>query len=121
MRPLGTISARTGALAISLVKEMLSAAFRIMNTTVRQAWVWSGLHQSQSFLGDYFPRMKARIGTPKAMTDAPHKLAGIVYRSSPNNRNMTRPSFRTQERKRAKLDARAKELVLQLIPVESVP
>lgn len=34
-----------------------------------------GLHHSQSFPGDYFRRMKARMGTPKAMTAAAHKLA----------------------------------------------
>jgi transposase len=37
-----------------------------------------GLHRSQSFLGDYFRRMKSRMGTPKAMTAVAHKLARIV-------------------------------------------
>src|SRR4051812_43675299 len=34
---------------------------------------------SQSFLGEYFRRLKSRMGTPKAMTAAAHKLARIVY------------------------------------------
>ena len=38
-----------------------------------------GLHKSQTYLGDYFCRMKARLGTPKALTAAAHKLARIVY------------------------------------------
>jgi len=38
-----------------------------------------GLHRSQSFLGEYFRRMKARMGTPKALTAVAHKLARIVY------------------------------------------
>ena len=38
-----------------------------------------GLHRSQTFLGEYFRRMKARLGTPKAMTAAAHKLARVVY------------------------------------------
>lgn len=39
-----------------------------------------GLHRSESFLGDYFRRMKARMGSPKAMTATAHKLARIIYR-----------------------------------------
>jgi transposase len=38
-----------------------------------------GLNRNQTFPGDYFRRMKARLGTPKAMTAAAHKLARIVY------------------------------------------
>jgi transposase len=37
-----------------------------------------GLHRSQSFLGNYFRRMKARLGAPKALTAAAHKFARIV-------------------------------------------
>ena len=37
------------------------------------------LHRSQSQLGFYFRRMKARLGTPMAITAAAHKLARIVY------------------------------------------
>jgi transposase len=85
-----------------------------------------GLHHSQSFLGDYFRRMKARMGTPKAMTAAAHKLARIVYHMVTKQQEYDTTVFqdqerRTQERKRAKLHAQAKELGLQLVPVESVP
>jgi hypothetical protein len=37
------------------------------------------LHHSQSALGAFFRRMKARLGTPKAITAAAHKLARLVY------------------------------------------
>jgi transposase len=37
------------------------------------------LHHSDSALGDYFRRMRARLGAPKAITAAAHKLARIVY------------------------------------------
>lgn len=43
-----------------------------------------GLHRSQSYRGDDFRRMKARMGTPKAMTAAAHKLARIIYGSVSN-------------------------------------
>jgi transposase len=37
------------------------------------------LHHSQSALGAFFRRMKARLGTPKAITATAHKLARLVY------------------------------------------
>jgi transposase len=36
------------------------------------------LHHSQSALGAFFRRMKARLGTPKAITATAHKLARLV-------------------------------------------
>ena len=85
-----------------------------------------GLHHSQSFLGDYFRRMKARMGSPKAMTAAAHKLARIVYHMVIRQQEYDATVFqeqerRTQDRKRAKLHAQAKELGLQLVPVQAVP
>ncbi|MFP5227874.1 MAG: transposase [Acidobacteriota bacterium] len=46
-----------------------------------------GLRRSDSFLGDYFRRMKARMGAPKAMTATAHKLAGSYTTWSRHNRN----------------------------------
>jgi len=37
------------------------------------------LHRSKSALGDYYRRMRARLGAPKAITAAAHKLARILY------------------------------------------
>lgn len=37
------------------------------------------LHHSQSALGAFFRRLKARLGTPKAITATAHKLARLVY------------------------------------------
>jgi transposase len=39
----------------------------------------SCLHRSQSALGAFFRRMKARLGTPKAITATAHKLARLIY------------------------------------------
>jgi hypothetical protein len=39
---------------------------------------WS-LIRSQSYLGAYLRRQRARLGSPKAITAAAHKLARIVY------------------------------------------
>jgi len=38
------------------------------------------LNQSQSALGAYFRRLKARLGAPKALTAAAYKLARLLYR-----------------------------------------
>jgi hypothetical protein len=37
------------------------------------------LPHAQSALGAFFRRMKARLGTPKAITATAHKLARLVY------------------------------------------
>jgi transposase len=37
------------------------------------------LHHSQSALGAFFRRMKARLGAPKAITATAHKLARLIY------------------------------------------
>jgi len=39
----------------------------------------NGLHRSNSALGAYLRRMKARLGSPKAITATAHKLARIFY------------------------------------------
>jgi transposase len=85
-----------------------------------------GLHRSQSFLGDYFRRMKARLGTPQAMTAAAHKLARIVYPRITTHQEYDTPVFpdlerRVQDRKRMKLRAQARELGFDLVPREAVP
>jgi transposase len=72
-----------------------------------------GLHRSQTFLGDYFRRMKARLGTPKAMTAAAHKLARIVYHMITTHQEYDSTVFqelerRVQDRKRMKLRAQAR-------------
>lgn len=46
-------------------------------TTLRMAA--NTLHSSKSALGAYFRRLKARLGAPKAITAAAHKLAVIIY------------------------------------------
>jgi len=84
------------------------------------------LHRSQTFLGDYFRRMKARLGPPSAITAVAHKLARIVYHLITTQQEYDVTVFqeqerRTADRKRSRLYAQAKELGFQLMPVESVP
>jgi transposase len=84
-----------------------------------------GLHRSQSYLGDYFRRLRARMGTPKAMTAAAHKLARLIYHMVTTQQEYDATVFqelerRTQDRKRARLHAQAKELGFQLVPADLI-
>lgn len=85
------------------------------------------LHRSQTFLGEYFRRMKARLGAPKAITAVAHKLARIIYHMIIMQHEFDATIFhhqerQSQDRKRKRLLVQAKELGLQLVPlVEVVP
>jgi len=39
----------------------------------------NALYNSKSYLGNYFRKMRSRLGAPKAITAVAHKLARIVY------------------------------------------
>jgi transposase len=85
-----------------------------------------GLHRSDSFLGDYFRRMKARMGAPKAMTATAHKLARIVYHMVTAQQEYDATVFQLQEQRRrlqksARLHAQARELGFDLVPINAVP
>lgn len=84
------------------------------------------LNRSDTFLGDYFRRMKARMGTPKAMTATAHKLARIVYHLVTTQQEYDAAIFQQQEQRRrqqksARLYAQARELGFQLVPIKVVP
>ena len=84
------------------------------------------LHRSQTFLGDYFRRMKARLGAPSAITAVAHKLARIVYHLIRTQEEYDASVFqeqerRTRERKQRRLFAQATELGFRLVPVQDVP
>lgn len=84
------------------------------------------LHRSQTFLGDYFRRVKARFGPPKAITAVAHKLARIVYHMIRWQQEYDATIFqdqerRVQDRKQKRLCTQARELGFRLVPVEAVP
>jgi transposase len=83
-------------------------------------------HRSQTFLGEHFRRLKARLGAPKAITAVAHKLARIIYHMITTQQDYDVTVFqenerRAQERKRNRLYVQAKELGFQLVPVKVVP
>ena len=82
------------------------------------------LHHSHSFLGDYFRRMRTRLGPPAAITAAAHKLARILYHLITTREPYAESVFaaiehRSQQRRIAHLKKQASVLGLKLI--ESVP
>jgi hypothetical protein len=81
------------------------------------------LHKSQTFLGEFFRRMKARLGPAKAITAVAHKLARILYHMITHQQEYDVTLFkeqerRSQERKRLRLNAQAREFGLRLVPTE---
>jgi transposase len=78
------------------------------------------LHASQSALGGFFRRQKARLGSPKAVTAAAHKLARIFYSMLKNKSAYDAPDinyYEEQYRKRvmANLRKRAAQMGFELV------
>jgi transposase len=81
------------------------------------------LHHSKSALGDFYRRMRAKLGAPKAITAAAHKLARIIFhlittRQEFNDSTFAADQLRYQKRQEIKLRAKAKSMGFELIPLE---
>ncbi len=92
----------------------------------RAAWAFrmaaNALYKSQSWLGNFFRRMRARLGAPKAITAAAHKLARIVYHLLTRREPYDATVFAKHEklwraRAEVKLRAQARALGLKVVPV----
>jgi len=84
------------------------------------------LSHSQSALGAYFRRLKARLGAPKTITAAAYKLARLVYRmlkfgSGYVDQGEAAYEERYRERLFRNLKRRAAELGFELTPMSSTP
>jgi hypothetical protein len=82
------------------------------------------LHHSQSAFGAFFRRMKARLGTPQAITATAHKLARLVYRllqhgSADVQQGVDAYEAQYRERKVSAMTRQAKALGSPLVPLES--
>jgi transposase len=80
------------------------------------------LHHSKSALGAFFRRIKARHGTPMAITAAAHKLARFVYSLLKHGtayvaQQMTDYEAKYRERKLQAITRQAQVLGFQLVPV----
>lgn len=79
--------------------QILSARTRPTKNRVALALrvATQALNRSDSFLGDCFRRMKARMGIPKAMTATAHKLARIIYHMITTQQEYGATIFQKQE------------------------
>ena len=72
------------------VTNRLADALRMSATT---------LERSQSALGGFYRRMKARLGSAEAITATAHKLARLIYRLIKHGENYVRQGLEDYERK----------------------
>jgi transposase len=82
------------------------------------------LQQSQTSLGEFYRRMRTRLGAPKAITAAAHKLARIVFHLLTTKEPYDDSVFAQLEelrnqRARKRLSAQARELGFHLVPAHA--
>jgi len=82
------------------------------------------LYSSQSPLGEYFRRMKAKMGPAQAITAAAHKLARIIYHMITKGEAfdpeiLARQDEKQQQKKEAKLRRQAKECGFELVRMQA--
>ena len=86
----------------------------------------NALFRSQSPLGDFFRRMRAKLGSPAAITAAAHKLARIVFhmlstREAYDEATLSKHERGFRARAEARLRAQAKSLGYSVVAVTSSP
>jgi len=80
------------------------------------------LHHSHSALGAYFRRMRAKLGAPKAITAAAHKIARIIYLMLKYKKEYVDLGadyyeFKYREREIRKLKHKAARMGFQVVPI----
>ena len=80
------------------------------------------LFRSQSVLGGFFRRMRAKLGAPKAITATAHKLARIIYhlvttRQPYDESRLAAAEAAHRRHSESRLRAQARALGFQLVPV----
>jgi transposase len=91
-------------------------------TTLRLAA--QSLHHSKSALGDYYRRMRTRLGAPKAITATAAKLARIVFHLVTNGQSYDKSIFdhiETQAilRRQRTISKMARDLGFTLVPIDN--
>jgi len=81
----------------------------------------NSLWNSKSYLGEYFRRMRARHGAPKAITATAHKLARIIFYLIKHQKSFDETIFAEQEkchqqRLKKRVIKQAKSLGLNIVP-----
>jgi len=107
--------------------KVLSSRTRPVNHRLAHALrlAAQALFRSQSWLGQYFRRMRAKLGAPKAITAAAHKLARIVFHMLTTGQAYDETVFAQQEvqnnqRMQQRLRQQAKQYGFQLVEITAV-
>jgi hypothetical protein len=105
--------------------QVLSSRTRMVNNraALAQRLAARSLYQSHSYLGEYCRCMRAKLGAPKAIVAAAHKLARILYHLITRRQPYQESIFaeletRFRQRAQARLEAQARALGFRLAPVE---
>ena len=105
-------------------KVIGSATRKVKNRAAQilRICAWS-LSRSYSELGDFYRRMRARLGAPKAITALAHKLARIIYHMLSTREAYDETRFKVSEeearrRHENRLKKQAQRLGFQLVPVQ---
>lgn len=108
--------------------KILSVATRhvVSRLAIALRMAAQSLHRSRSYLGEYFRRMRARLGTPAAITAAAHKIARILYHLITTRQRYDESVFaviekRSQQRQLSMLKKHANALGFELRPHGCVP
>jgi transposase len=109
--------------------KILSVKTRRVNNRAALAFrlAANALLRSQSPLGDFFRRMRAKLGAPSAITAAAHKLARIVFhllttREAYNPSTLIQNEHRFRARAEARLRSQAKALGYSVVALtQSIP
>jgi transposase len=81
------------------------------------------LQSSQTALGEFYRRMRAKLGAPKAITAAAHKLARIIYhllatRQPYDDSVFAKAELKHRQRMQNRLKAQAQALGFSLVPAK---
>ena len=84
------------------------------------------LYRSETALGHFYRRMRAKLGAPKAVTATAHKLSRIIYHLITTGQSYDETVFAQQQARyrkyqEAKLHSKAREFGFQLVPLTATP
>jgi len=104
----------------------LGVSTRPVANRLATAWRMAAqsLYRTESVLGDWFRRLRAKLGPPAAITATAHKLARVLYAMIKHRRpfdpsRLGNPQLRRQRKENA-LRRAAKELGFALQPLQAV-
>jgi transposase len=82
------------------------------------------LHASQSPMGEYFRRMRAKFGPAKAITAAAHKMARIIFhmvttKQAYDDSILAKQDAQQRQKREARIRRQAREIGYQLTPLQA--